>query len=161
MYFIVANKKFKLKHSHLQISTHQSSESTEHHIKDLPDMVLHKSIQKCLLMKKLWLHELTGFVFFPRAPGGGPRFKFEEDGCMDGCRAGEGAPTDNADTDCPVFCFLRDAETVGLGTDSWTGCPFAFLQSLPKLFNMVLVKRQNHHSLSIPLYLIHTFCKYK
>lgn len=73
---------------------------------------------KSVNISEYGIHKLTGF-FLPRTPEGGlVCFKFEDDGCMDGCRAGEGAPTDNPDTDCPVFCFLRDAETVGLGTDS-------------------------------------------
>lgn len=71
-------------------------------------------------------------------PGGGPRLRADEDGCIDG-NAGEGAPMDNEATDCDVFCFLRDAETVGLGAGSregWAvlgmpGCsPFVFLHSL-------------------------------
>lgn len=54
-----------------------------------------------------------------RAPGGGPRLKADEEGCMDGGSAGDGAPpSDKEATDCDVFCFLRDAETVGLGIGS-------------------------------------------
>lgn len=76
--------------------------------------------QKFIQLSKIDpLYELTAFAFLPRNPGGGPRFKFDEDGCKDGCMAGEGAPPpDSADIDCPVFCFLREAETVGLGADS-------------------------------------------
>lgn len=40
------------------------------------------------------------------------------DGCIDGCNAGEGTPVDKEATDCDVFGFLRDAETVGLGARS-------------------------------------------
>lgn len=66
------------------------------------------------------IKELTGFIILARGPevGGCACFKFDEEGCMDVCKAGEGAPTDNPDTDCPFLGFLRDAETVGLGTDS-------------------------------------------
>ena len=72
-------------------------------------------------------------------PGEGPCLKADEDGCTDGCNAGDGAPRDKEATDCDVFCFLRDAETVGLGMGSWTGwealcmpgwSPLAFLHSL-------------------------------
>ena len=42
----------------------------------------------------------------------------DEDGCIGGCNAGDGAPIDNEANDCDVFCFLRDPETVGLGTGS-------------------------------------------
>lgn len=64
---------------------------------------------------------LTDFGFLPLDPGGGPGLKADEDGCTDGCIPGDGAPVDNEATDCDVFVFLRDAETVGLGAGSWPG----------------------------------------
>lgn len=60
---------------------------------------------------------LTDFGFLLLGPGG-PRLKADEDGCIDGCSAGDGAPRDKEATDCDVLCFLRDAETVGLGMGS-------------------------------------------
>lgn len=61
---------------------------------------------------------LTDFGFLLLDPGEGPCLKADEDGCTDGCNAGDGAPRDKEATDCDVFCFLRDAETVGLGMGS-------------------------------------------
>lgn len=42
----------------------------------------------------------------------------DEDGCIAGGSPGDGAPMDKEATDCDVFCFFRDAETVGLGAGS-------------------------------------------
>lgn len=67
----------------------------------------------------------------PLAPGAGagagtgtdPRFTFDEDGwwdVVDGCgiNGGDGPTKDCECNDCVVFCFFRDAETVGLGNGS-------------------------------------------
>lgn len=62
--------------------------------------------------------QLTDLGFLLLDCGGGPRLRADVDGCIDGCNAGEGAPMDIEATDCEVFCFLRDAETEGLGTGS-------------------------------------------
>ena len=42
----------------------------------------------------------------------------DEDGCIVGGIAGDGAPMDKEATDWDVFGFFRDAETVGLGKGS-------------------------------------------
>jgi hypothetical protein len=60
----------------------------------------------------------TDFGFLPLGPGGGPDLRADEDGCIDGCNAGDGAPIDNEATDCDVFGFFRDPEMVGLGAGS-------------------------------------------
>lgn len=51
-----------------------------------------------LKIKKTHL-TLTDLVFLPLGPGGGPDLRADEDGCIDGCNAGEGAPIDNEATD--------------------------------------------------------------
>jgi len=57
---------------------------------------------------------LTVFCFLVCIPDGGPCFNVDDDGCTDRRTVGDGAPNDNEATDLDVFCFLRDAETVGL-----------------------------------------------
>jgi len=49
-------------------------------------------------------------------PGGGPPLlSADDDGCIEGCKEGDGGPIANEAIDCDVFCFLRDPDTAGLG----------------------------------------------
>lgn len=95
---------------------------------------------------------LTDFGLFVFAPDEKPFFKVDDDGCRDGWTAGDGAPKDNEATDCDVFCFLREAETEGLGVQSWTcgavftvpgWSPLPFLHSLTAQLVTPQIKMQN------------------
>lgn len=70
--------------------------------------------------------KLTDLDFLPLAPTAAPLFATDDDGCMGGTiacgsKAGDGAPADIEGIDCDVFCFFREAETLGLGIASGTG----------------------------------------
>jgi len=56
-------------------------------------------------------------------PNEDPLIAAEEDGAVTGCvcNTGEGAPNDREGIDWDVFCLFREADTVGLGMESWTG----------------------------------------
>lgn len=66
---------------------------------------------------------LTVLFFFPLDPGTDPRFAVDEDGWWGaatgwGWKGADGPPKDFEGTDCAIFCFLRDADIVGLGIES-------------------------------------------
>lgn len=71
------------------------------------------------------ISKLTDFLFFPFAPGTGPLLADEEVGrgiCW-GRKDWDGPPKDWEGPAGLIFCFLRVAETDGLGNGSWTAWP--------------------------------------
>lgn len=74
------------------------------------------------------LSKLTGLCFLTFAPDMGPRFEADEDGWFAaaspcGWNEEEGPPKDCEGNDGIPFCFLREADTEGLGIASWSAWP--------------------------------------
>lgn len=108
--------------------------------------------------------KLTDLCFFPLGPKIGPRFAADEDGWLDaaiacGWKDWDGPPKDWEGIDWVIFCFLREAETVGLGMGSCTAWPVvsmpgwsppACLHSLVGSFNIYPLTNKGQQGLLKP-----------